>query len=198
MNYSAMLVYMAVTAVTPGPNNLMCLYLGASAGFKGARRFLCGSMTGLTVKMLLCGMLNVLLARQIPAVIPYLKWIGAAYMLYLAAVMVRSGFRETAASDAAAQGAKESTVVSGLLLQCLNGKSWIAAVSIFSVYVIPYGDGLGAVLPVTLIYMVIVIAASLIWVFFGQAIEGIYRTHRRLISLLMGGSLAVCAVTALL
>ena len=32
MNIPAFLVYCAIMAVTPGPNNLMSLYLGASGG----------------------------------------------------------------------------------------------------------------------------------------------------------------------
>ena len=70
MNISSMLVYMIVTAITPGPNNLMCLYLGATVRLKGARNFLFGSMTGLFVKMLLCGVLNVVLAELVEPVVP--------------------------------------------------------------------------------------------------------------------------------
>ena len=49
MNISAMLVYMAVTSFTPGPNNLMCLYLGATVKLRGALRFMSGSLTGLSL-----------------------------------------------------------------------------------------------------------------------------------------------------
>ena len=89
MNIPAFLVYCAIMAVTPGPNNLMSLYLGASGGSR-FWRFFAGSMAGLFVKCALCGLLNVLLAEKIPALVPYLKWLGALYMLYLAFGMVRS------------------------------------------------------------------------------------------------------------
>ena len=88
MNIPAFLVYCAIMAVTPGPNNLMSLYLGASGGSR-FWRFFAGSMAGLFVKCALCGLLNVLLAEKIPALVPYLKWLGALYMLYLAFGMVR-------------------------------------------------------------------------------------------------------------
>ena len=49
MNIPAFLVYCAIIAVTPGPNTLMSLYLGASGGSR-FWRFLAGSMAGLLVK----------------------------------------------------------------------------------------------------------------------------------------------------
>lgn len=197
MNISAMLIYMAVTAITPGPNNLTCLYLGATVKLKGARPFLFGSMTGLFVKTLLCGLLNVLLAEEIPALVPYLKWLGAAYMLYLGFTMAREGFRKDEEEDAEPQ-ARASTFMSGILLQCLNVKSWIAAISIFSVYVIPFTTSVMAVVLSSVAFLILILASSLIWVFFGQAIQGIYKSHKMIISLLMGLSLAACAVTAVL
>ena len=48
MNIPAFLVYCAIMAVTPGPNNLMSLYLGASGGSRFWRFFAC-SIAGLFV-----------------------------------------------------------------------------------------------------------------------------------------------------
>ena len=84
MDWTAMLLYIVVTCITPGPNNLMSLYLSANYGLAGARKYITASAASFFVKLLLCGALNVMLASVIPALIPYLKWLGAAYMLYLA------------------------------------------------------------------------------------------------------------------
>lgn len=205
MNFSAMLVYMAVTAITPGPNNLMCMYLGATVRLKGAVKFLSGSMTGLFTKMLICGFLNVVLAEEVPKLVPYLKWLGAAYMLYLGFTMVREGFsgKENIedvgpVSETQAENKKGTTFFSGILLQCLNVKSWVSAISIFSVYIIPYSHSLTAVVGASVAYLILILASSLAWVLFGQAIQGLYNKHKAIISLLMGISLGVCAVTAVL
>ena len=76
MNLSALLIYMAVSSVTPGPNNLMSMYLGIQHGLRGSVRFLSGSALTLLLKALICGGLNVLLARWLPAASVYLKWLG--------------------------------------------------------------------------------------------------------------------------
>ena len=125
MNIPALLVYCAIIAVTPGPNTLMSLYLGASGGSR-FWRFFAGSMAGLLVKCALCGLLNVLLSEKIPALMPYLKWLGALYMLYLAFGMVRSGLKPAGDDQRSGEGSFQS----GILLQVLNVKSWVAALSI--------------------------------------------------------------------
>ena len=195
INYSSLLTYMVVSAITPGPNNLMCLYLGATVRLKGAKNFLFGSMTGLFVKMLLCGAVNVGLAELVPVLVPYLKWVGAAYMLYLGFMMAREGFQKDDTNDVK-EG--KSTFLSGILLQCLNVKSWVSSLSIYSVYVISYTTRFSAVLLASSAYLIIIIGCSLTWCLFGQAIKNIYAKWKLPISILMGLSLAFCAVTALL
>lgn len=195
IDYSGMLLYLAVSAFTPGPNNLMCMYLGATYGLKGSRRFITGSMLSVLVKALLCGLLNVALASVIPAVIPYLKWAGAAYMLYLAYTMVRGGLKK---DPAVGEKQGESTYSAGILLQVLNMKSWVSAISVFSVYVVPYTTALWAVLLGAGAMFSLLVAASLCWCLFGRAIKNVYSRYKLPISLLMAASLVYCAVTALM
>ena len=194
IDFSGMLLYLAVSAFTPGPNNLMCMYLGATYGLKGSRKFITASMASVFVKALLCGLLNVALASVIPAVVPVLKWVGAAYMLYLAWTMLKSGMKGGQVGEK--QG--ESTYSAGILLQILNMKSWVSAISLFSVYVVPYTTDLWAVLAGAGTMLGLLIAASLSWCLFGRAIKNVYETYRLPISILMALSLVYCAVTAVL
>ena len=194
IDFSGMLLYLAVSAFTPGPNNLMCMYLGANYGLRGSRKFITASMASVFVKALLCGLLNVALASVIPAVVPVLKWVGAAYMLYLAWTMLQSGMR----GERAAEQKGESTYSAGILLQILNMKSWVAALSLFSVYVVPYTTALWAVLAGSFTMLGLLIAASLSWCLCGRAIKNVYETYRLPISVLMALSLVYCAVTAVL
>lgn len=194
IDFSGMLLYLAVSAFTPGPNNLMCMYLGATYGLKGSRKFITASMASVFVKALLCGLLNVALAAVIPAVVPVLKWVGAAYMLYLAWTMLQSGRKQ----EKVAEKQGESTYSAGILLQILNMKSWVSAISVFSAYVVPYTTALWAVLVGALSMLGLLIAASLCWCLFGRAIKNVYEKYRLPISVLMALSLVYCAITAVL
>ena len=192
MNIPAFLVYCVIMAITPGPNNLMSLYLGAKGGIRYFLKFFSGSMTGLFVKCALCGLLNVLLAEKIPALVPYLKWLGALYMLYLAFTMVRSGIKKE--EDTSRSG--EGTFRSGILLQVLNVKSWVAALSIFSVYVIPFTTAVGTILLAAFTFTFFCAVASMIWCGFGAAIQKLYRRYRLPVSIVLAITLIYCAWSA--
>lgn len=195
MDFPGMFFYLAVTSITPGPNNLTCLYLGASRGFWRSRRFLIGSTLSVLVKALLCGLLNVALATAVPAVVPYLKWVGAAYMVYLAFRMGCAGFQK---EETQSGKMGEATYLSGILLQCLNMKSWIAALSVFSVYVTPYTTAPGAIVGTAVCFFLGIVISSILWCLFGQLIQKVYVRWKMPLSLLMAASLIFCAVTAVL
>ena len=194
IDFPAMILYLAATAFTPGPNNLMCMYLGANYGLKGSRKFIVASMGSVFVKALLCGLLNVALAAVIPSVVPVLKWAGAAYMLYLAWTMLKSGMKQ----EEAAEKQGESTYSAGILLQILNMKSWVSALSLFSVYVVPHTTAIWAIFAGSAIMLALLIVASLSWCLFGRAIKDVYNKYKLPLSILMALSLVYCAVTAVL
>ena len=194
IDFPAMILYLAATAFTPGPNNLMCMYLGANYGLKGSRKFIVSSMGSVFVKALLCGLLNVALAAVIPSIVPVLKWAGAAYMLYLAWTMLKSGMNR----EEAAEKKGESTYSAGILLQILNMKSWVSALSLFSVYVVPHTTALWAIFAGSGIMLGLLIAASLSWCLFGRAIKKVYHQYKLPLSIVMALSLVYCAVTAVL
>lgn len=191
-----MLVYTAVSCFTPGPNNLMVMYLSAHFGFRGSRKFMIASSASFFVKMLICGALNIALASAIPAVMPYLRWVGAAYMLYLAVHIFMGGFKKQKEEEESAKGS--STYSSGILLQLLNIKSWIFALSVFSIYVIPYSTAFLDILACSALASVAMVAATLLWALCGTTIHNIYNKHIKICSAIMALSLVWCAVTALL
>lgn len=107
---SALLVYMLVSSITPGPNNLTMLFLGARYGFKGSLKFMTGSMLTFIVKAVICGLLNLALADIMPKAVVYLKWVGAAYMVYLGVNMALSGFKAEKAEQSGEAGDRKSVV----------------------------------------------------------------------------------------
>ena len=197
MNLAPMLIYIWVCCITPGPNNLMVMYLAANFGIKGSGKFMVASASSFFVKMLLCGVLNMVLAAAVPVLVPYLKWVGAAYMLYLAYTMLAKGFG-SGEHGAAQDRQGESTYRSGILLQLLNVKSWVMGLSVFSIYVIPYTSAPGPILLSVLICTASMIAATMIWAACGGALKRIYDKHIKMFSLIMALSLVWCAVTAVL
>ncbi len=198
MNYAPLMLYTVINCITPGPNNIMCMYLGAHCGLKGARKFITASCSMFFVKMIFCGMLNVVLADVLPEVVPYLKWLGTAYLLYLAVHILIDGFgkKQDGADEPGQTG--ESGYKKGVLLQILNVKSWMSGLSVFSIYVVPYTTELGAILLVAGINAVCMTAASLIWCSFGMSVRKVYSEHIKVFSVIMAALLLWCAYTALI
>ena len=190
-----LILYLIIQSITPGPNNLTCLFLGGKYGLKGTKKFLIASMTGLFIKALLCGGLNLALAEIMPPVVNVLKWIGAAYLLYLAYKMIRSGWED----DISVTGQQtESTYRSGFILQLLNAKSWIVSISTFAVYVIPVSQKFSTILWVAFAFVIIAGAASLLWALCGTALKNFITRYKKPFGIIMGLSLIYCAVTAVL
>ena len=193
--WSALLVYLFIQSITPGPNNLTCLYLGGKYGLGGAKKFMIASMAGLFTKSLLCGGLNLVLSEIMPSVVSVLKWLGAAYMLYLAYLMIRSGWED----EMSLSGQQtESTYRSGVILQLLNAKSWIASISAFAVYVIPVSAKFSTVFWVSVAFLIFAVISSLIWALFGTALKTLIDRYKKPFGIIMGASLVYCAVTAVL
>lgn len=228
INYANLILYLSVMGITPGPNNLTCLYLGGRYGLKKSMRFIFASGACIFIKSVVCGVFSMALAETIPKAVNIVKWLGAAYMLYLAYSMMKSGFVKEegaecgqeesgnpaksrndsvetklwACSSQTAGGnskvRKEGTAGAAVVLQLLNGKSWIAAFGVFAVYVTPYSLKIGPIFATAAIFMVIVLICSVIWALGGTALRRVIYDHKKIFGIIMGLSLVYCAVTAVL
>lgn len=190
-----LIVYLCIQCITPGPNNFTCLYLGATYGMKGVLPFMIGSKAALVVKTILCGTFSMLLANYLPTVAKWLTWAGAAYMIYMAVIMILSGWKETKEGGGKYSG---GTIRDGISLQIFNGKSWFVAISMFAVYVTPISTGFGAVLFATLLFALIATASSVIWAAFGWGLRDLIGKWKKPFGILMGLALIWCAVKAVL
>ncbi|MBQ9648379.1 MAG: LysE family translocator [Oscillospiraceae bacterium] len=192
MDWAGMLLYMVSMLITPGPNNLTMMYCSARYGMSRSWRFALGSSVGFIAKSFLCGALNLALSRAIPAAMPYLKWIGGLYMLYLAYKMLRAGY---APEEEHAAKTDDCTILSGLILQCFNMKSWVSCLGVF-VFVVPYTTAFSAVALAACINSALMVACTFAWGAFGLAFRRVYSAHRKAFSILLAASLALCAVAA--
>lgn len=82
--FTAFLTYALVMAITPGPNNILTLSCVGRHGLRGSSRLIWGVSGGFVVVMLLSGLFSLTLSRALPAVMPWLVWLGAGYILWLA------------------------------------------------------------------------------------------------------------------
>lgn len=71
---SAFWTYTLITAMTPGPNNILALSSATSHGFRQSTRVLAGMSLGFLIVMLLCAGISFSLAVIDPAAVHLLSW----------------------------------------------------------------------------------------------------------------------------
>ncbi len=190
-----LILFLLIQCATPGPHNLTCMYLGGRHGLRGTWVFIMVSLGMVLLKALLCMALNMILAQFLPAVVKWIKWLGCAYILYLAINMALSGWRE---EGTFAAGVTEPGWKSGIILQLLSGKSWIMCLSLFATYGAQIGTNLRAQLLICLLMFTISLVMSLIWTLSGMVLKRWIGENRKAFGVVMGLALGYCAVMAVL
>lgn len=118
-DYIALLVFILFMVGTPGPANMVAMTAGANFGFRRSIPFLAGITSGKLILNLAMGIGLYQLLEQFPMALEVLKYISAAYVLYLSYVMSRAPF---AASTGVLQ--KAPSFLQGLIVHPLNPKAW--------------------------------------------------------------------------
>jgi threonine/homoserine/homoserine lactone efflux protein len=122
-----------VTSVTPGPNNLMLLASGVNFGFRRTIPHIFGISTGFLVLVLAVGFGLGEVFIRVPIAYQILKWVGAAYLLYLAWNIANSG-PPGEGSGEQVSCAKPMSFWGAAAFQWVNPKAWVMAIGAFSTY----------------------------------------------------------------
>ena len=81
---SNFLIYCVVNAFTPGPGNILALNTVTNYGYKKGKPLFFGIFAGYYVVQILCAIFVYGVNSLLPNVMEVMKYIGAAYILWLA------------------------------------------------------------------------------------------------------------------
>lgn len=191
-NWISFLTYAIITAVTPGPNNIMSMSNGSRKGFKGALPFNLGIWLGFSIVMLICTFLCSAVSTLIPKIKLPMLIVGAAYMLYLAWETFRS-------SDIIEENHSHDGFLSGLLLQFVNPKIYIYCIMSMEAYILPFYSGNAPALFGFAMFLAFIgFAFTLCWSAFGSAFKWLFSKHAKLMNTVMALLLVYCAVSLFL
>lgn len=182
------LTYAVITAVTPGPNNIMSMSIARQYGFKRAIPFNLGVFTGFSVVMLICTYCFATLTAVIPMIKTPMIIIGAIYMLYLA-------WKTLTSSPANAGDQTNSGFINGFVLQFVNPKVYLYCLISMEVYILPtFSQQPFMLLAFTLLLALIGFAFTLCWSLFGSLFQSLFSTHARLTNTILALALVYCAI----
>lgn len=180
------LPYALVTTFTPGPNNIMSLYSVSTSGWRKGSRVILGIFAGFCVVMAGVILFCHELAKYIPELVKYLKYIGAAYIIWLAWHIATSTPSESSGHSVSFR--------SGLVLALSNVKVILYLITIFTAYIIPAGSSF----PEMLLHGAAIIAISAVsWCTWGAAggiMQSFLAEYYRPFNIVMGLILAWCAI----
>lgn len=164
-----------VTSVTPGPNNTYLLAAGANHGAKKSIVFVNGIMVGLTTMLIANGLGLGVLFHTVPLIYQIIKYLGFAYIVYLAYKVIRSGYK------AGPDEVEAPTFLKAIALQFVNPKAWIVTMSFMASYV-PVGSGVSITAACILIFLVFTYPGAVIWAVMGQGVSKVLTDQKRLIA----------------
>jgi threonine/homoserine/homoserine lactone efflux protein len=167
-SFTALVIYAFVTSITPGPNNFMLLASGVNFGFLRTIPHMLGIGGGFLSLLIGVGLGLGAMLTAFPALHLVLKFVGGAYLLYLAWRIAMSRSLGKAGQGA---GARPMTFLEAAAFQWVNPKAWVMAVTAMAVYTNPKAPFLSVAL-VALAFAAVNLPSVSTWAGFGTALRG--------------------------
>lgn len=185
------LPYALITALTPGPNNIVALYSVAQGGLKGAKRILLGIAVGFFCVMELSAIFCYQLAKYVPSLTGILKYLGAAYIVYLAIHVLLS-------KPAEGGEAGKSSFLRGFFLQFMNVKIILYSITVFTAYILPWDNYLPHLLMHGAAMTCIGMTGLVTWSFAGGVLQKLIGKYYKIFNIAMAIILLWCALALII
>jgi len=183
-------VYSIINAFTPGPGNILALNTVTNYGWKKGRPLFLGIFAGYYIVQLICAVFVYSISTLLPGVLGVMKYVGAAYILWLAV--------HIALSRPDGGGAERSASFwKGFMLQFVNVKIYLFGITALTGYVTNYSTALWVLILFELVIATIGTIATLTWVGAGMAIQKVYLRHYRPINIVLALTLLECVYSIL-
>lgn len=164
--FTALLVLATAMSFTPGPNTTLSTALAANDGLRRSLRFVLAVPVGWVLLLALCALGVGALVTGIPALRWAIKGVGIAYLLWLAFKLSRSGQLAQAQQAQLQVGFGQ-----GVLLQFVNIKAWLLALTIVAGWVAGQSDVTTRMLVVLPVMALYAFSSNLLYACIGAALR---------------------------
>ena len=186
-----LLSYVLISTFTPGPGNISSASTSLLVGYRRTLNYQAGLATGVFSLMFLSGWISTALLRIFPALEPILRYVGAAYILYLAFGILKASYTFDSGE------AKPLRFIHGLTLQVLNPKLIVYAFTLFSAFMAPLTQNIVLVALAAATLAAISFCATSTWALFGTGIKTYLHDPRlkNVVNIVLALSLVYVALT---
>ena len=182
---SNFLIYCVINAFTPGPGNILALNTVTNYGYKKGKPLFFGIFAGYYVVQILCAIFVYGVNSLLPNAMEVMKYIGAAYILWLA---IHIAFSKPSTENTE----QLASFLKGFMLQFVNVKIYMFGVTALTGYVVGYMSSFPALLFFELVIATIGTIATCTWIGLGVLIQKFYLRHFRVIDIILALTLLEC------
>ena len=182
-----LLLQILVVGYTPGPANVYSLAMSLRHGRKQSMVMWLGLLTGFSIAVTIMAVLTHFIGMAFGQYVGYLKYMGAAYIVYLAYKIWRS-------SKQGIEKHGDCTFLSGMLVQMTNAKMLLFDLTAFSTFVLPYSNSLVNLLEVSAWLMIAGPGGNLVWLLAGSYLRRFFNKYGRQVDVVSSIALVLCAL----
>ncbi|QEI08088.1 LysE family translocator [Pigmentiphaga aceris] len=166
---ASLALFALVSSITPGPNNLMLASSGLNFGVRRTMPHIFGISLGVSAMLILVGLGLSTVFQTWPVLYTVLKYVGGAYLLYLAWCIGTAG----PVGPGESRG-KPFTFLQAAAFQWINPKAWIMSIGIIATYT-PQNGFYVNLMVAAVVCTLVNLPSITLWAAFGSALSRVLR-----------------------
>lgn len=179
-------IYCMVNAFTPGPGNILALNTVTNYGYQKGKPLFFGIFAGYYAVQTMCAVLVYGVSTVLPEMMGVLKYLGAAYILWLA-------FHIAISKPTEERTEQSASFLKGFVLQLVNVKIYMFGITALTGYVVTYWSSFLVLLLFEMAIATIGTIATSTWIGAGLLIQQFYLKHYRAMNVIFALILLECA-----
>lgn len=184
------MIYAIINAFTPGPGNFLALNTVTNYGLKRGKPLFFGIFAGYYFVQTSCCVFVYALGSLLPQFLAVMKYIGAAYILWLAIHIAIS-------KPGKAGDKKSASFWKGFALQFVNVKIYLFGITALTGFITDYSRAFPVLFLFEMIIATVGTIATATWIGLGMMIQTFYEKHFRIINIIMALTLLECIYSML-
>lgn len=181
-----LLLQIFVVGYTPGPANIYALAMSLRYGKKRSLTIWVGLLCGAIIAVCAMAVVAHFIGVGFAGYIHYMKYIGAAYILYLAYRIWHSGRKGASSAD-------DCSFLKAMTVQLTNAKLLLFELSVFATFVLPYSNRFIDLLTICPWLLLAGPGANLVWLLAGNYLRSFFNCYQRQTAIVSAIALALCA-----
>ena len=184
------MIYAIINAFTPGPGNFLALNTVTNYGLKRGKPLFFGIFAGYYFVQTSCCVFVYAVGSLLPQFLVVMKYIGAAYILWLAIHIAIS-------KPGKAGDEKSASFWKGFALQFVNVKIYLFGITALTGFITDYSRAFPVLFLFEMIIATVGTIATATWIGLGMMIQTFYEKHFRIINIIMALTLLECIYSML-